>query len=234
MPDELKQMVYTWMNGGNYQEVMANHMVAKSIDFSKDFGDHNEIKLINHFTKGSFTPETFTALDPTVQESLRNATRTQYDTNKRQLQVKPDLAKTVETRRASFIESVDASIAELKRKFPDMSSQRVQEVRNTLLVGGHNKRIYTAEGTYKPTAAADVSMMLYGSEAIASQNATINEIMQAQLSRGASSAAERILNRSDKPNITTQRGTAIPSQEISDKVKKATAFLRNGGGGEQF
>lgn len=234
MPEDLGQLVHTWMTGGNYQEMMSNQLVAKTIDFSKDFGDHNELKLINHFTKGNFTQETFTALDPSVQESLRVATRSQYDSNRRQLQAKPNISKVVEDRRAAFVESVDKSVAALKVQFPDMLPERIQEVRNTLLSGGHNKRLYSNDGMYKPNAAQDVSMMLYGSEAIAAQNATINQIMEMQLSKGASQTAESILNRSDKPTVISQGGTATPNQAIAEKVNKATAFLRSDGYGERF
>lgn len=234
MPDDLKQAVNAWATGGNYQEVLSTQQVAKSIDFSKDFADHNEIKLINHFTKGAFTQESFTALEPNVQESLRIAARTQYDVNKRQVSAKPDLTKVVEARRQALIESVDRSVAALKVQFPDMTPDRVQEVRNTLISGGHNKRLYANDGTYKPNAAMDISMILYGSEAIAAQGATINQIMDMYQNKGASAATEAIVGRSDRPNVTTQRGGGTPNQDIAQKVKKATGFLHNPNGGEQF
>lgn len=233
MPDDLAKVFHAYYTNGDYQAVMGSIALAKSMDFSKDFGQQDEVKMVNHYSGQNFTKEELGELTPNVRLSLLTNARRLYDIDKSQQTVKPDVSKKINERQQAFMDSVEASINNLKATYPDMAPDRINEVKATMMTKA-GRRLFTPEGLYKLTAASDISMMLFGGEAIAVQNATIQEIMNATMEQGKTIATEQILLRNDKPNPQNRGGGAVPGQEISQKVKQSTSFLRGGGMGETF
>jgi hypothetical protein len=233
MPEDLAKVFYKYINNEDYQSAMSNVVLAKTMDFGKDFSQQDEVRMINHYSGQNFSKDTLDGLDPSVKSSLVMNAKRLYDIDKSQQTVKPDVSKKINERQQAFIDSIKSSINTLRATYPDMSPDKVHEVEATLMTKA-GKRLFDSNGLYKPTAAVDISMMLYGGEAISVQKATIQEIMQATMEQGKTIATEEILLRNDKPSSQNMGGAGTPGQDISQKVKQSTSFLRKGGIGEQF
>ena len=237
MPVDLAQVMNAYVHNEDYGRVMENLISSKSIDFTREFRDLDQVQVINHFMKANYTKETFEALEPNIQDSLKTSTRILFDNARKSFVQPPSVKQVVDSRVENFNASVNAAIENLKIQFPTMPPERVSEIKDLLLSKGFAKRLFSQDGTYKPNAGVEISTMIYGREALQVQEATISQLMEKAQNQGFSKATEQIIYRSDNPTIHgggAGGGGGIPQQSVTEKVKKQTSFLTTSGNGEKF
>jgi len=223
-PEEVSAVVYSYLNGEDYKEVLKN--ITSPIDYNKNFDDHDKLNLVNHYTENNFDNETWNGLDENVKSSLINAARKAYSRDqekyKEALNAPQENAKELQRK---FQESVDQSITQLRHDYPDMDDRQVERVRR-LMVRDLYTTLYNDDGTYRPEAAKKIAMAEFGESTINKFQHTIKDIVQMYKNQGENKATERMVSRSDKPSDESGRNVQDRSKHIQEEVKRKTEFLK--------
>lgn len=233
MPDDMRVVFNAFLNGEDYQGAMNTMVRSKQIDFKRKFEDQDPRVMVNHYSGRNISKEDWDTMDSGVKDMLITSTKTVYSAESAKVNQLSGKSDTINQRQQAVIDSVEASVANLKQLYPTMSKDRLEEIRRTMYTSV-NSRLYNNDGTYKPSAAVDIATMLYGQEAISAQTATINQLMDKAMSAGIGKGFERAVSLSDNTPQHKGGGGAAPDQVIAKEVQKSTGFLRSGTPGQRY
>jgi hypothetical protein len=212
MPTDLLEAAKTYYSGGDYKKVFDG---KSTLDFSKE--KHSTKTLVNHYFPGEFTDADFEA-DETPRE-LKIAEKASIDKYKTEKASREQRAKS-EVERASqknkaFLSSVKSSVDSLKKEFPDMTADVIQDISSTLSGNALMSKFYNVDGTLKPNAAKMLALAEHGEE-------FISQLMEVAQRQGETSANEEFVDRArKKPKNAPSKGNAEqPRKEVTETIKK--------------
>lgn len=223
LPPDVALIMNAAIQGEDHQAVI-NKLQRKTVmDYNKPFESQDPVKVVNFYTNKQHTKESFEALDEAVKDTLLDAIKLKFDTDRAELSnFEVNTKKATEERQKKFSASVESSIAKMVLSNPTMGRAEIDRVRQIML-GGIADVLFTKDKTYAPEAAERIALMEYGKAAITAQSQTIGELVARMTNQAVSDETAKILGRSDKPQ---QHGVPVGGNAIQAAVEKATSFLK--------
>lgn len=191
LPGEFIDAIKMHYDGEDYNKAFAN---KPKFDYNKGFEKQDIKQLVDHYYPGKFTEEDFTDEEPSsALEIAISSAKDKFNIEKQSI----DSRRATETDRAnkrleSFKSSVSGSVEHLKRNFPDMTNDDIQDVKS-VIEGGPNTILsffMNQDGTIKQEAAEMLAMAKHGKNEIermmeAASNQTEGRINEELVTRGA-------------------------------------------------
>jgi hypothetical protein len=223
LPPDVSLIMNAAIQGEDYKTVIQKLQRKSVMDYEKSFESQDPVKVVNFYTGKQHTKESFDALDETVKDTLLDAVKLKYDSDRNELSnLEVNTKKATEERQKKFLASVEFSIAKMVSSNPGMGRAEIDHVRQVML-GGISDVLFTKDRTYSPEAAEKLAMMEYGKAAITAQSETIGQLVAKMSGQAVSDETARILQRSDKPQ---QHNAPTGGNAISAAVEQATSFLK--------
>lgn len=190
-PAEIIDAMKMHFEGQDYTKAFAN---KPKFDYNKPVDKQDIQELVNHYYPGKFTEEDFTDEEPSsALEIAISSAQDKFNIEKQSI----DARRATETDKAnkrleSFKSSVNGSVEHLKRNFPDMTTDDIQDVKS-VIEGGPNAILsffMNQDGTIKQEAAEMLAMAKHGKSEIermmeAASNQTEGRINEEIVTRGA-------------------------------------------------
>jgi len=220
MPDDLKGLVYDWVNGNDYTRTITDLAKGTAMDFTKEASSYDVDSLIL-FYNPELTKEDIEELDPKVKTTMHSSAIRNYSADKERLL---DRGKRIqaeaEQRKTTYLSSVDESLMELKRKYPEFNAKQLNEIKSKMISG---YSLYDGE-RYTKDAAVKIAMAEYGESALNTLKMSALKQYQAQVSQEVSKERELFaMHQSDRPTMPSSESF---ENERSKKVEEITSFLR--------
>jgi|WetSurSiteA1Bulk_404760.scaffolds.fasta_scaffold05562_2 hypothetical protein len=223
LPPDVALIMNAAIQGEDYKTVIQKLQRKTTLDYEKPFESQDPVRMVNLYTNKSHTKETFDALDETVKDTLLDAVKLKFDTDRNDLvNFEANTKKATEERQKRFSASVESSIAKMILSNPTMGKAEIDRVRQIMLYGIGDV-LFTKEKTYSPDAAEKVALMEYGKAAITAQSQTIGELVARMSNQAVSDETAKLLMKSDKPQ---QHAAPTGTNIISQLVEQATSFVK--------
>ena len=225
MPPEIANPFLEWANGGDYKSEIRK-ITETPFDLTISADKHDELQLVNFFGEDKYTKEEWEGLEPKVQKSFIASAKQLYNVKQQDfLSTREKANNSKLEKQDKFNKSVDAAIANLKKDYPDMKESEVQEVRQQML-GGINKTLFNDDGTYKETAAKQISMVVYGEQTLGTMKTALEAKMKAETSKILSGEREKILLAGqDGVNLGRGAGEAGKNKLVEEARKQLKNVL---------
>ncbi len=162
LPKEIQTAVQLHIDGKDWRSALGN---GASIDLNKEFSDltaDEKIKVHNYYFPEDII-KTGEAIDSNENKKSIRAAEAQYKADKNIAianQAKQIADK--ETRGKNFSTSVDKSIAELKREYPDFKASDLKAAEELIKRGGIYDFFFNKDGSVKPDAAKKLVFAQHG------------------------------------------------------------------------
>jgi hypothetical protein len=223
LPPDVSLILNAAIQGEDYKTVI-NKLQRKTVmDYDKPFESQDPVKVVNFYTGKQHSKESFEALDEAVKDTLLDAVKLKFESDKSELSnLEVNTKKAKEERQKKFLASVESSIAKMVLSNPTMGKTEISRVKQIML-GGIADVLFTKDKTYTPEAAQRIAMMEYGEAAITAQSETIGQLVAKMSNQAVSDEQAKILMRSDRPQ---QHSAPVSGNAISAAVEQATSFLK--------
>jgi len=211
LPSDFIGAIKEYYNGGDYMKVFAN---KPKFDFTKPAEKQDTKELVNHYFPGKFTDEDFNEEEPSsALEIALSASRDKYEMEKKAIDDRRATeTKTASERLEAFKSSVGSSVDHLKKSFPEVSKDELQNV--VKIIEGGPKSIvdffYNQNGTVKQEAAEMLMMAIHG-------KSQIEMMMEVAANQAESRVNEEIVTRgADGPRPKK----SVQAEGLSPEVQK--------------
>lgn len=220
LPDDLKSLVYDWANGNDYKKTINDIVKGSRLDYSKDASSYDADYLIS-FYNPDISKEDLEELDAKVKATLHSNALRQYNSDKVAIIEKDKrIQQQTEQRKQEFASSVEDSIAELKRKYPQFSASKINEIKDRMITG---YSLYD-NGKYSRDAAVKIAMAEYGEDALNKMKMSLEQRYSQELKNAVSKERETyVMHQNDRPTMPSSESY---SNDRSKKVEEITSFLR--------
>lgn len=220
MPDELALPFQDWVNGKDYKQTITN-IIRAEIDYSKPVESYDKDQLILRYSP-DFKKEDLDDMDERAKTALYIMAKDKYNTEKNShltfIDNKRKEAVLINKERE---QSVNDAITALKKKYPGIKGDTIDNVRKKLIEGYS----FTDGHKYREDAAIKIALAEYAPQTIDSLTQQIYKQAQADVSRMASQEREFIAS---KLNTTPPAQPAGDGRlTIEEIAKKETAYLRS-------
>jgi hypothetical protein len=223
LPPDVSLIMNAAIQGEDYKTVIQKLQRKSVMDYEKSFESQDPVRVVNFYTGKQHTKESFDALDETVKDTLLDAVKLKFESDKSELSnLEVNTKKATEERQKKFLASVESSIAKMVLSNPTMGKTEINRVKQIML-GGIADVLFTKDKTYTPEAAQRIAMMEYGEAAITAQSQTIGELVARMSNQAVSDEQAKILLRSDKPQ---QHAAPTGGNVIAQLVEQQTSFLK--------
>jgi hypothetical protein len=223
LDETLLEAVKLFHSGKDYAVAFAN---KPKFDFNKKAEEQDVKSLVNHYFPGKFTEEDFKeetkspALEIAQSAALKEYNSEKITRDNQRARIHADAQKQLSDQKVAIKSSVD----HLKRSFPDMEDDSLNEV-SSILEGGPQsvlQHFYNQDGTVKPEAAEMFMMAKHGKSEIQRMMAIAANISETKtneelLSRGADGP---------KPKNTPAQNNNV-TKETRDKITELQNMKRN-------
>ena len=218
MPPEIANPFLAWADGKDYKQEIRK-ITETPFDLTLSADKHDSLELVNFFGEDKYTKEEWEAVDPKVKTSLEKSAKQLYNVKQQDfLSMREKANNSKLEKQDKFMKSVDAAIANLKKEFPDMKEVQVKEVRQQML-GGINKTLFNDDGTYKETAAEQISMAIYGKQTLGTMKTALEAKFQAAKNALLSNEREKMV-------IAGQDGVPLGKNSQEDVKNKLVEDVR--------
>jgi len=211
LPEKLYDAMETHYKGGDWETALKQ--ANSKVDFTKPITAINEVDLVAHYFPGDFAAEDFLskATDDVLQKAINISKKSFERDSAAAIEQKQSLQKNVERKAEAVKASVDVSISQLKKTFPEISDNAIKKIQKSMVTGDYKSIFFNADGTFTQDAAKSIALALYGDQEIrkSAKGAARQESNQA--------VAEIISRGSDKPRQAAGGNNPPP----------------NGGGGQE-
>ena len=219
LPDDLKSLVYDWANGNDYKKTINDIVKGSRLDYSKDASSYDADYLIS-FYNPDISKEDLEELDAKVKATLHSNALRQYNSDKVAIIEKDKrIQQQTEQRKQEFASSVEDSIAELKRKYPQFSASKINEIKDRMITG---YSLYD-NGKYSRDAAVKIAMAEYGEDALNKMKMSLEQRYSQELKNAVSKERETyVMHQNDRPTMPSSESY---SNDRSKKVEEITSLL---------
>ncbi len=223
MPPEIANPFLAWAEGKDYKSEIRK-ITETPFDLTVSADKHDELELVNFFGEDKYTKEEWEGLEPKVQKSFITSAKQLYNVKQQDfLSTREKANNSKLEKQAKFNKSVDVAIANLKKEYPDMKDSEIQEVRNQMN-GGINKTLFNVDGTYKETAAEQISMAVYGKQTLGTMKTALEAKMKAETNKILSGEREKILI-AGQDGVNIGRGDVQKNKLVDDVRKELKSVL---------
>lgn len=220
-PAEIIDAMKMHFEGQDYTKAFAN---KPKFDYNKPVEKQDIKELVNHYYPGKFTEEDFTDEEPSsALEIAISSAQDKFNIEKQSI----DARRATETEKAnkrleSFKSSVNGSVEHLKRNFPDMTTDDIQDVKS-VIEGGPNAILsffMNQDGTVKQEAAEMLAMAKHG-------KSEIERMMEAASNQTEGRINEEIVTRgADGPKPKKSAATETLSEEARRVMNELGSFKK--------
>lgn len=226
MPPEIANPFLAWTEGNDYKAEIRK-IQEIPFDLTVSVEKQSDLELVNHFSDDKYTNDEWEDLDDKVKKNLSQSAKQLYFTKQHEFLSKRDKANGEKIeKQTKFNKSIDAAINKLKIEFPDMKETELKEIKQQMQ-GGINKTLFNDDGTYRETAAKQISMALYGEKTLGQLRTSLEAKMNAEKNKIISQTREDILIKS--PDGTTINSGDDSKNKLEKLVQESTSFLKKVG-----
>ena len=223
LPVEIANPFLAWADGKDYKAEIRKFTEAP-FDVTISADKQDKLKLVNYFSDEKYTEEEWDELDTKVRTALGKSATQLYEVKQREVfDMRTKVNNERVEKQSKFVTSVDAAIDNLKKDYPDMKESELQEVRAQML-GGINKTLYNDDGTYKATAAKQISMAIFGEKTLGTMRTLLESKMTAEINKIKSGERESIL-LTGQDGVSLGRGDVQKNKLIEDVRKNLQSVL---------
>jgi len=227
MPVEIANSFLAWADGKDYKAEIRK-ITEAPFDITLSVDKQDKLELVNYFSDEKYTKEEWDELDTKVQSALEKSATQLYEVKQHEvLNMRAKANNERAEKQSKFVASVDAAITNLKKDYPDMKESELQEVRKQML-GGINKTLYNDDGTYKETAAKQISMAIYGEKTLGTMRTLLESKMNAEINKIKSGERESILI-AGQDGVNLGRGDVSKNKLVEDVRKSLKSVLNRVG-----
>lgn len=225
LPPPVLNLVEAAIAGQDYKALISDIAAGVQVDLSKSFNDHDPISLIKQYADSGITKEAYDELSDPNKNALRAVAKTKYESDQqRWKQVTTDNSNKQTEFNQKFSKSIEASVSELRKAFPDMDDSTIKAVTDKMAYGFKDS-LFNPDNTYKPEAAVKIAMQEYGQEALNAQKNTIGSLAQQIAGKIEGKVNEQLLQRSDTPE-QQGRNVVDNTNVVAETVKAQTGFIK--------
>lgn len=162
LPKEVHTIVNLALEGKNWKDAIGN---ASALDLTKDFSTlsaDEKIKIHNYYFPEDIIKSGEDITKPENAKALRSA-QAQYNADK--VVVETKTAKAIADKQASdraYMQSIDASIAELKKEYPDFKEKDLKAAEEIVKKGGIYNQFFTRDGNLTKDGFKKLIFALHG------------------------------------------------------------------------
>lgn len=224
LPKEVAAITDAALKGEDYIGLIKQVATGIDFDLTKHFKDQDVLSLVGRYNNRSFTKEVFDEMDASTRDGLIAIAETKYnDEQKSYTDNVLNSTKNQEAFEKSFIDSVNTSMDNLKKRFPSFKPDDLKKVEDILRVGLKDN-YFNPDNTYKEDAAIRIAMSEYGESALQVQAQTIGDFVAKARSEMEGQTNENLVHRSNVPENRGRQANA--SENVVEKaVNEATDFL---------
>lgn len=220
LPDKIYNAMETHYRGGDWEAELAQ--ANAKVDFTKPVTAINEIDLVNHYYPGDFSSDDFLSKDSdeVLQKAISIAKKSFERDAKSVAQEKQALATRMNEKTEAVKASVDKSISQLKKTFPEISDNAVRRIQKSMVTGDYKSIFFNSDGTFTPEAAKSIALALYGDQ-------EIRKSARGKARQEANEKVAEVISRgSDKPRQSGGSGSnPQPQTEDSSFMKLIGGYL---------
>jgi hypothetical protein len=211
MPSDLLEATKAHYRGEDYKK----YLNQGSLDFTKE--KHSTKALVNHYFKGEFTDDDFEAEEKSKALIIaEKESIAKYEAEKKDREQRAKLhVEQAEKKTKAYAASVKSSVEALKKDFPDMAADVIEDINSTLSSGQLLSKFFNSDGTLKPTAAKMLALAEHGESFIA-------QLMEVAERQGESQANERFVDRARKKPVASKKHGATEKvrKEVAEKIEE--------------
>lgn len=220
LPEKIYNAMETHYKGGDWEAELAQ--ANSKVDFTKPVTSIDEVDLVNHYYPGDFSADDFLSkgTDEVLQKAISIAKKS-FERDARGVAAdKQALTARMNEKAEAVKSSVDRSISQLKKTFPEISDNAVRKIQKSMVTGDYKSIFFNADGTFTPEAAKSIALALYGDQ-------EIRKSARGQARQEANQQVADVISRgSDKPRQTGGSGSnPQPQQEDSSFMKLIGGYL---------
>jgi len=225
LPADVKAVLNAALIGQDYKTVVRKIVESERMDYSKPFEQHNVREIVNMFSPRKYTKAEYDELDESVRQSLEEAAKIRYETERQNYlnQIQAINQESIR-RQQAFEQSVEQSLAYLKANNPGIGEAQLRRVREIMTQDLHAS-LFNPDQTYRIDAAEKIAMLEFGKETIQKQEQTIGDLVKKYVSQGMAKATEEILLQADK-RLQSSGGDLSNEDLMKQIVERETSFLK--------
>lgn len=216
LPKELASAVNLAIEGKDWRSLLSN---SSAIDLSKDFSElsaDEKIKVHNFYFPDDIILPGEDISKKEVVKSIK-AAEAKFGTDKYIQKEKTEKeTKRIQDSKAQYISSVDASIGELKKEYPNFSKKELKEVEEVIKNQGVYNMFFDKQGNLKPDGAKKIVFALKGEDVLRVATSLAEN-------RGKSKGKAEVLDVSSGVDKTPKGG----GTELTDLEKGVNKFVND-------
>ena len=231
LPEDLKAPVVAFAEDKDYKAVIKQIHGLNEVDFNKAWGEYDDhVPLIQKYYP-DLTQEAWEALDEKGQTAYINFAKGAYTKERTDWQnaFKADtkVVKEKLDKRADALKlSIEESVAELKKNYPNMTEQQISEVRSKMfrspLTGIVNK-----DGTFTKEAATKLAFADYGAQTLSQAVEAVEAKYKAEMEKqrkelGGKKLEEQVKAANDKVPKGDTKKTEGAKEKVFAEIDKFT------------
>jgi hypothetical protein len=232
MPEKLKAPIMAYAEERDWESVVKQVFGVGEIDFNKSWGDYDDhVPLIQKYNP-DLSQEDWDALDEKGKNAFIMASKNAYNKER------TDWQSTIKTntevirgkldKRADAIKnSIEESIAELKKNYPNLTEQQVTEVRTTMYRSPLNN-IVQKDGTFTKEAATKLAFANYGPQTLTQAIEEVEKKWKAEIEKtrkevGGKKLEVQVQAANDKVPASDTRKTDNAQDKIKQQIKNISS-----------
>jgi hypothetical protein len=223
LPEELKAPIVAFAEDRDWKAVAKQMLGVAEVDYSKSWGDYEDhVPLIQKYNP-DLSQEDWEALEEKQKNAYINLSKSAYTKERTDFQKAQkadiDIVKGKLDKRAVAIKSsIEDSIADLKKNYPNLTEQQVSDVRS-IMYRSPTTNIVQQDGTYTKDAATRLAFAHYGTQTYTQAIKATEDKYKAEMEKqrkelGGKKLEEQVKAANDKvPKSDTKE-----SEGIKEKV----------------
>lgn len=219
LPEELYDSMEAYHQGRDWKAALSK--ATSKVNFTKAYEQNNEQDIVNHYFPNDFNADDFAdkSNNDVLQKAINIAKRSFERDASIAAQEKANIAREIQEKTAAVKESVETSIKNLKKTFPEISENAVKKIHKAMVTGDYKSIFFNADGTFTKEAAKSIALALYGDQEIrksakGAARQESNKVVEDIITRGA-----------DKPKNTAKNTDVVTKQEDNSFMKLIGGYL---------
>lgn len=224
MPEDIFQALEKYYRGEDYKAVFTQ---MSGIDYRTEFEGQNIEALVKHYNPDIdlSDPYSDSYIDINDRNSpqtkaIINATKKQYEIDRKSVVAKrSEMEQTQAKLKEAFVNSVNASVEQLKAGFPNIKKQRIDAVSQMLSNEDFDSVLYNEDHTLKTDAAERLYYAMNGKDIVSRLLNTIEQLNE---------SLDATVNKNTSGSSLSRKGYDPSGAPTTDAERLVSAY--SGGG----